>query len=1405
MAAFLGVDIGSVSVCLALVDKGGNVLRSTSAAHRGRVRDTLERLIAELGPVLISAVGCAPAAAQFLRGALPVDSQVALVRAAGKLFPGARSLLHVGGEKFTLIRLGARGEYLGSRSNSSCASGTGSFLDQQARRLGFAGVEELDARARASTSEPPRISTRCAVFARTDLVHAQQQGYRLEEICHGLCKGAAQTIADTLLRGEELEEPAAFTGGVSLNQAMQRELEQVLGVTLHTSSCGPALVAIGAAMSAASEGDAYPAFPLETDKVLASPAQRKEYFYAPLAFDDTDEGNPPEVRVHQTGLHSKAHPVEVEIYRAPGPGEAAVFLGVDVGSTSTKAILLTEDGEPVAGFYTRTLGSPLPATQALCEAMEDFAGQNGITLRILGAAATGAGRKFIGAIIHADLVIDEITAHAKAAYSIDPDIDTIIEIGGQDAKFTTMRDGMVTFSHMNTVCAAGTGSFLEEQASRLGCALGDYGRRVRGAAAPLSSDRCAVFMERDINHFLSQGFSTEEILAAALYSVRENYLQKVARGAAMGGKVTFQGATARNKALVAAFREGLGVPVLVSRYCHLTGALGAALLLRESGCARTSFPGLKAMRGDIPVRSETCSLCANACKLRIAAVGGEEVAYGFLCGRDFTVKNFVDRNRSGFDALKERARVFRAVSPVPPPCRKGPVIGIPSALGLTADVPVWEAFFSSFGIRVVTSRGLTDAVELGRETHGGEFCAPLAALRGHVSHLLGKADWVFLPSQFEERSPGSRLPRAYCYYTQFSTALACNTAQERSRCLMPYVSWTMRRQRTVRELHDSLARMGVPGVSRARVSAAFGRACAMRNKAAETLRERFRTETAHLDGPAVVLLGRPYNLLSAEMNKGIPGLFSAHGVKTFLQEMVPWQPEGVKEIAPLLEQVHWHYAAEILTAACVVAQTPKLYPVYLTSFKCAPDSIAVEYFKRIMDTREKPYLVLQLDDHDSTLGYETRIEAGVASFRNHFRQGRTSAGPRSRNAPLRPNPCLARRLDGKTLLFPVWDPIVNPLLAACLRREGVDARVLEEDPLVIRKAMRHNTGQCIPLSVIAEETARYVESHGLDPSRTALWMARSRLSCNIGMFPAFIKSLLEAKGGGMEKVDVFAGSAFYLDFPLRTSIDAYRAYLVGGLLRRAGCHLRPYEIEPGATDRAIGRSMEKLLPAFEGRSSLESAMDAVAGLVSGIRTTGGSRPKVAIFGDLYVRDNDIMNQGLVSCLEGAGAEVITTPYTEYVGIVARSYFRKWRESGEHAAFYGYRALWSIVQALGKSYGERFQAVLGCQPAVPDDDPDRLLQGLGIRTEHAGESFDNLLKVSHLARTHPDLALFVQASPAFCCPSLVTESMARDIERLTGVPVVSVTYDGTGQFQNDAVVPYLASRAVTPRQPPARSA
>jgi hypothetical protein len=229
---------------------------------------------------------------------------------------------------------------------------------------------------------------------------------------------------------------------------------------------------------------------------------------------------------------------------------------------------------------------------------------------------------------------------------------------------------------------------------------------------------------------------------------------------------------------------------------------------------------------------------------------------------------------------------------------------------------------------------------------------------------------------------------------------------------------------------------------------------------------------------------------------------------------------------------------------------------------------------------------------------------------------------------------------------------------------------------------------------------------------------------------------------------------------------------------------------PGATNAAITAAIDLLVPAFEGTTSKRDAIRRAAGLFDSVEISAERRPRVAIFGDLYARDNDVLNQGLITAIEEAGGEAVTTPFTEYIRIISRAYFRRWTRAGDHRLVFTYKTLWLLANALGgwcKGYFDRF---LDPEPEISDDGTEQFLREFGIRTEHAGESFDNLLKVFHLARVHPELALFVQTSPGFCCPSMVTEAMARDIKRLTGVPVVSITYDGTGQYMNDVIVPYV---------------
>jgi predicted nucleotide-binding protein (sugar kinase/HSP70/actin superfamily) len=275
-------------------------------------------------------------------------------------------------------------------------------------------------------------------------------------------------------------------------------------------------------------------------------------------------------------------------------------------------------------------------------------------------------------------------------------------------------------------------------------------------------------------------------------------------------------------------------------------------------------------------------------------------------------------------------------------------------------------------------------------------------------------------------------------------------------------------------------------------------------------------------------------------------------------------------------------------------------------------------------------------------------------------------------------------------------------------------------------------------------------------------------------------------------VGVHAGPLSFADLSWRLPVNVYLAYLLGGILRRLGCRFRPYETVPGTVDGVIGRSIESLAAAFLGRRSKRVAAAEVAAWFETIETkpAAGRGPKVAIFGDLYARDNEVMNQGLVRFIEARGGEVIPTPFAAYMRMVAEPYLRKWLCEGRYLEAASSKGLLTLVTALEKGYHRRFEGVLGEPWEAYDEPPERILGEYGVRIEHTGESMENLLKVFYTHRRHPDLDLFVQASPAFCCPSLVTQAMARTIEAKTGVPVVSITYDGTAGSKNDAVVPYL---------------
>jgi predicted CoA-substrate-specific enzyme activase len=1388
----LGIDIGSISISVVEMSRGREVVRSGYAFHEGHVRETLSDMLRSFNFSDIDSLAITSSSPDIFSTGVRFDSRISFISAAKHVHGKPGAILIIGGEKFGLAMFDESGNYRNYKSNTSCAAGTGSFLEQQAKRLNLKDIQTFSGIAGSNTGNIPKIASRCAVFAKTDLIHAQQEGYSLAEICDGLCHGLAKSVADTLFGHEDTVAPIVMAGGVSKNRRVVKHLSSIIGQDIIVDENSHIFGAMGCAflyLEGVDDGSvkSEPVKGLSISNIFKNHKKEKKYHYEPLELKLSDYPDFKSLDSYEftSKFFPMATPVEVDIYRDLSVNRSfQVYLGIDIGSTSTKAAIVDSDGEVVAGLYTRTAGRPVEAVQSIFEAVDDIAGN----FEFSGVGTTGSGRKFIGKIIGADLAIDEITAHARAAYMLDPEVDTIIEIGGQDAKFTTLKNGMVTFSIMNNVCAAGTGSFIEEQAGKLSCPLSEYAGRAAGLPAPLSSDRCTVFMERDLNHYLSENYTTDEVLASVLHSVRDNYLTKVAIEKNIGNKIFFQGATAKNIALVAAFEQRLGKPVMVSKFCHLTGALGSALTLIDQKFSGSSFRGIDIYKQSIPVKSEVCGLCNNSCKIKIAEVNGESVAFGFLCGRDYETRKYVNQNSSGFDLLKER-RSIQAVKPLKE-YKYEFTMGIPAALHLFDEMFLWKEFFTLLGIRTITTENYKDGIKEGKRISGSEFCAPMSEVHGHVLHLADKSDYIFLPVFLEQKSRSVSIRRNYCYYTQYLSPVinSCESILHKDKILAPVLRSLAGSINLKLQLFKMLKSIPGADINFMQVSSAYETALKKYSATRESMTSLYKKQRVE-DDVNVVLLGRPYTVLSPSMNKGIPDFIGKLGAKVFFQDMLTPDAANSGGCESLLKVMHWNYAASILESAEIAAKTEWLYPVLVTSFKCTPDAYTVEYFKKIMDSHNKPYLILQLDEHDSNVGYETRIEAGLRSFRNHF-NGEITFSPAD-YADVNPVVLTKRNsLLNKTLLIPRWDGILGEFMAALLQREGLDARMVDETHESIQRSLSHNTGQCIPLNIIIQNFVEYVKKYDLDPAETVLWNIDSKLSCNLGMFPYYSKTVLESMGGGFEKAEVYAGSITLTDISYKAAFNMYIACMFAGMLRRIGCHIRPYEVVPGTTDDALDKSIPIITEAFKTGRSKEKALDRVIKLFEKIEVIRTDRPKVAIFGDLYARDNEVLNQNIISVIEKNGGEVITTPYSELVKIIAEPYIKKWFKEGNYIGAFTSHLMKQAIVIFENRYYPYFNRVLKGSPHVALPPVKEVLEKFNMTIDHSGESMENALKIYSLMMHHPDLKLFVQTNPAFCCPSLVTEAMSHNIELVTDIPIVTIEYDGTGGFKNDDIIPYL---------------
>ena len=926
----------------------------------------------------------------------------------------ARTVFEMGGQSSKYLLLDSEGgdySIIDYATNGDCAAGTGSFIDQQAGRLRLE-VEDVG-RLVLEADRSAQIAGRCSVFAKSDMVHAQQKGYTPAEVLGGLCNAVAQNFRMAVVRSHPVEPPVVFIGGLAANAAVVGSLREAFGLAEGEFSV-PAdfahVPAVGAAVAAAQ-----------------SAAEGYRFQIGGLrAASDAARGAFPTAEPLSMGRVLLLRD-QVEPFEFPFADEKIdAYLGIDVGSVSTNLAVIDSEGSVIKEIYTTTKGRPI---EVVTDALKEIADEVGRRIVIRGVGTTGSGRELIGELVGADTVNDEITAHKTGATFVGRKMldgrvpDTIFEIGGQDSKFISLQDGVVVDFTMNDACAAGTGSFLEERAEELDIAIIDeFAELALSSTAPIRlGERCTVFMERDVNDYLQRGADKADLVAGLAYSVVFNYINRVVRGRHIGECIFFQGGTAYNDAVAAAFTAVLGKEIIVPPHNGVVGAIGAALLAQEKalfapagggGSGRgpspmvgryvsdrpaptpaleacdageghfniaSRFRGYDLSQVDYGLREFTCKGCSNLCIIQEFDVEGEKTYWGDKCSERFRKRPKTTRTAIIEDLFALRERLFEDEAGLPEPRADALTVGIPRAMFAMDFLPFWRAFWRHCGFRVVVSEPTNrEAVAAGVSHVVAEPCFPVIVAHGHLAALLEMdVDYVFVPNTVSAETVWTNTESHICPWGQtlpFVLRRVPAFEPHIQRFLSPCVRFRQgpaHMRKVMRELCRKL------GVGRRIADAALESAYEAQRAFQERLIAAGRRALDTLDRagePGIVMIGRPYNIHDAGVNLNVAGkLRDYYGVNCIPIDCLDTASVDIRDVNP---NMYWEYGRRLIAAAKIVGSYPNLHIIQITNFKCGPDSF-IKHF--IRTASGKPFLSLQFDGHSNDAGMMTRCEAYLDS------------------------------------------------------------------------------------------------------------------------------------------------------------------------------------------------------------------------------------------------------------------------------------------------------------------------------------------------------------------------------------------------------------------------------------------
>ena len=1250
----LGIDIGSTTVKVSIIEDGGKLLFADYKRHFANIQETLADLLREgeekLGALTVEPVitGSGGLTLSKHLGIPFVQEVVAVATSLKDYAPQTDVAIELGGEDAKIIYFTGG---IDQRMNGICAGGTGSFIDQMASLLqtDASGLNEYAKNYKAIYP----IAARCGVFAKTDIQPLINEGATKEDLSASIFQAVVNQTISGLACGKPIRGNVAFLGGPL------HFLPELRAAFIRTLNLGPDQVIapdhshLFAAIGAAMNSDPKTTASLHDLIERLSHGIKMDFEVKRMEPLFTDEADYEDFKTRHASHDVKK--ADLATY------EGNCYLGIDAGSTTTKVALVGEDGSLLYRFYSNNNGSPLATA---IRAMQEIHDQLPEKAQIAYSCSTGYGEALLKSALMLDEGEVETISHYYAAAAFEPDVDCILDIGGQDMKCIKIKDGTVDSVQLNEACSSGCGSFIETFAKSLNYSVQDFAKEALFAKNPTDlGTRCTVFMNSNVKQAQKEGASVADISAGLAYSVIKNALFKVIKitnASDLGKHVVVQGGTFYNDAVLRSFEKISGCEAVRPDIAGIMGAYGAALIARErydASKTTTMLPIDKILSLTYKTTMARCQGCTNHCVLTINRFDG---------GRQFVTGNRCERGLGGNKQKKDIPNLFdykyhRMFDYEPLTADLAPrgTVGIPRVLNMYENYPFWAVFFKELGYRTVLSPKSTRQIyELGIESIPSESeCYPAKLAHGHIEWLIRQGlTYIFYPCVPYERN---ETPEAGNHYncpmvTSYAENIKNNVeslTDHKVHFRNPFMAFTNEEILTKRLVEEFTKDQAIPEKEiRAAAHKAWQELIAsrqdMEKKGEEVI--AWLKETGH---HGIVLAGRPYHV-DPEINHGIPELITSYGFAVLTEDSVSHLGRVDR---PLIVTDQWMYHSRLYEAASYVKTQPNLDLIQLNSFGCGLDAVTTDQVNDILTRSGKIYTLLKIDEVNNLGAARIRVRSLIAAIR--VREMRHYHKPIVSSAYSRVY-FTKEMKKNYTILCPQMSPIHFDLIEPAVRSCGYNLEVLQNsDRTAIDTGLKYvNNDACYPSLIVVGQIMDALLSGKYDLEHTAVIMSQTGGGCRASNYIGFIRRALER--AGMPQIPVISLNAngmetnpgFKITLPLLTK--AMQAVVYGDLFMRVLYATRPYEAKAGSANALHEKWKAICIKSLQKHSlSMAEFNRNIRGIVHDfdeLPRRNVQKPRVGIVGEILVKFSPLANNHVVELLEAEGAEAVMPDLLDFL-------------------------------------------------------------------------------------------------------------------------------------------------------------